>query len=122
MNDGLKSGEWVEVEIFKITNFGAFVKLPNGGRGLIHISQVADAYVKDINEFIKVGDKVKARIINTTPDGKIDLSLKNPSSAIKRDAKPSIGRANFEEKLKAFLKQSEERQSDLKRNLESKLG
>ena len=105
MNDGFKSGDWVEAEVFKTTNFGALVKLPNGERGLIHISQVADTYVKDVNDFLKIGDKVKARIINTGPAGKIDLSLKTLNSSSKKEFRP----AGFEEKLKAFLKQSEKR-------------
>ena len=118
MNNGFKPGDWVEAEVFKTTNFGAFVKLPNGERGLIHISQVAETYVKDVNEFLKVGDKVKARIISAGPDGKIDLSLKNTSPNPKKEFRSS----EFEEKLKRFLKQSEERQSALRRNLEEKRG
>ena len=118
MNDGFKPGDYVDVEVFKTTNFGAFVRLPNGERGLIHISQVRDTYVKDINEFLKAGDRVKARIVNRTPDGKLDLSLKAPNSSPKKEFRPS----GFEEKLKVFLKQSEERQSDLRRNIDEKRG
>ncbi|MFC1806906.1 S1 RNA-binding domain-containing protein, partial [Candidatus Omnitrophota bacterium] len=60
----LKVGELVEAEVFKVTSFGAFVKLTNGQRALIHISQVADSFVKNISDHLKLGDKMKARVLN----------------------------------------------------------
>ena len=59
-----------------ITNFGAFVELPNGSTGLVHISEVADSYVKDINEHFKVGDMVEVKVMNVGADGKIGLSIR----------------------------------------------
>ena len=75
----LEQGSIVEGVITGITNFGAFVELPGGQTGLVHISEVAAVYVKDINEFLKVNDKVKVKIISVDPKGKIGLSLRTES-------------------------------------------
>ncbi|RYD03673.1 hypothetical protein N752_18160 [Desulforamulus aquiferis] len=79
----MEQGSIVEGVVTGITNFGAFVELPGGQTGLVHISEVAEVYVKDINEFLKINDRVKVKIIAVDPKGKIGLSLKqaNPSSA-----------------------------------------
>ena len=52
-------GSKVQGKVTGITNFGAFVELPDGSTGLVHISEVADSYVKDINDHLKVGDLVR---------------------------------------------------------------
>ena len=100
-------GEVLDAEVFKITDFGAFVKLPGAMRGLIHISQIADSYVKNVSDHLKAGDKVKARVVQVTSDGKIDLTLKTlkaqePSSYPKnKEFRVSI----FEEKINEFLQE-----------------
>ena len=122
MADSIAVGDTVEAEVFKITSFGAFVRLPNQKKGLIHISQVADSFVKDINHHLKVGDKVNARVI-TISDNKIDLTLKKERPGDNHQLKPKGFRSSdFEDKLKHFLKKSNERQSDLRKNTESKIG
>ncbi len=136
LNQVLKADEVVEVEVTRITGYGAFVKFANEKKGLIHISQIADSYVKDVNDHLKVGDRVKARIITIAPDGKIDLTLKNSSSNGARrqfegprqesssfypENKP-FRTSVFEEKLKDFLKESDQLQSDLKKHIEGKQG
>ncbi|MDP3058529.1 MAG: S1 RNA-binding domain-containing protein [bacterium] len=96
-----------------ITTFGAFVELETGETGLIHISEVADAYVKDINEFLKLRDKVVVKIINIDSKGKIGLSIRQAKR------RPSIP---FEERLNRFLKDSDERLTDLKKHTDAKRG
>lgn len=121
----LEQGSVVEGIVTGITNFGAFVELPGGQTGLVHISEVAEVYVKDINEFLKVNDKVKVKIIAVDPKGKIGLSLKqaNPSTAApSRGARKPKFQPSFEDKLARFLKDSDERLSDLKRQTDSKRG
>ena len=54
-------GAVVEGTVTGITKFGAFVSLPDGRSGLVHISEIANTYVNDVNEFLKLGDKVKVR-------------------------------------------------------------
>ena len=72
----LELGKIVEGKVSGITAFGAFVELPGGKSGLVHISEVSRDYVKDINEHLKVGDTVKVKITNIDPNGKIGLSIK----------------------------------------------
>ncbi|MGY3766989.1 S1 domain-containing RNA-binding protein [Vagococcus vulneris] len=59
-----------------ITNFGAFVELENGKTGLVHISEVSNSFVKDINDVLKVGDAVEVKVMSVGDDGKIGLSIK----------------------------------------------
>ncbi|MEG2707976.1 MAG: S1 RNA-binding domain-containing protein, partial [Vagococcus sp.] len=59
-----------------ITNFGAFVDLGAGKTGLVHISEVSNSFVKDINEVLKVGDEVEVKVMSIGADGKIGLSIK----------------------------------------------
>ncbi|MFD2444298.1 S1 domain-containing RNA-binding protein [Bacillus sp. CGMCC 1.16607] len=72
----IEVGSKLQGKVTGITNFGAFVELPEGSTGLVHISEVADNYVKDINEHLKVGDQVEVKVINVEKDGKIGLSIK----------------------------------------------
>ena len=122
-NNNPNTGDIVEAEVFKVTSFGAFVKLPTGQRGLIHISQVADNFVENISDYLKLGDKLEARIINI--DGnKIDLTLKKPKQEKKESSpypKAKEFRVNtFEDKLQGFLAKSDERLSELKGNTQAK--
>lgn len=124
-------GSIVEGKVTGITNFGAFVELSNGQTGLVHISEVADAYVKDIKDYLKESDTVKVKVINVS-EGKIGLSIKqanpNPNPGASRragDRRPQRKRpspVDFEERLMRFLKDSEERQSALKKSQDSKRG
>lgn len=101
-------GRLVEAEVFKITSFGAFVKFSDNQKGFIHISQIAEGFVKDISRHLKLGDVVKARVLNVNGD-KIDLTLKRP-----KDDKVSYGSAKgfkssiFEDKLNRFLEKNED--------------
>jgi len=134
----IEVGSKLQGKVTGITNFGAFVELPEGSTGLVHISEVADNYVKDINDHLKVGDQVEVKVINVEKDGKIGLSIKKakdrPESQQRSHSnsqRPRQGRnndrnnfrpENFETKMAKFLKDSEDRLSSLKRNTESKRG
>ena len=134
----IEVGQIVEGVVTGITNFGAFVLLPNGETGLVHISEVADSYVKDINEHLQKKDKVKVKVLNVNGDGKIGLSIRRVSNDGKKDtqqqqrkgARPRSGggrpqgrvKVSFEDRLSNFMKESDERQQDLKRHTESKRG
>ncbi|HOL17542.1 MAG TPA: S1 RNA-binding domain-containing protein [Bacillota bacterium] len=119
----LKVGSIVEGVVTGITNFGAFVQLPSGETGLVHISEVADSYVKDINEYLKKSEAVKVKILSVDGDGKIGLSIRkaisNPSPKQKSRREDRI---SFEDKLARYLKESDERLQDLRRNTEAKRG
>jgi S1 RNA binding domain protein len=57
----IEEGKVVEGTVSSITSFGAFIQLPEGKMGLVHISEIADTYVKDIKNFIKEKDKVRLK-------------------------------------------------------------
>jgi len=99
----LKEGDLIEAEVFKVTKFGAFVRLADGQRALIHISQVADDFVKNISEHLNLGDKIKARVLKI--DGKkIDLTLKKPKDGFVSYPKSKGFKSSpFEDKLKSFF-------------------
>ncbi|CQR72946.1 General stress protein 13 [Sporomusa ovata DSM 2662] len=125
----IEVGSVVEGVVTGITNFGAFVELPGGKVGLIHISEVADVYVRDVKDFLKEQDKVKVKVLSVDDRGKIGLSIKQlqppaPRKPHTNDFRRSnrVNSLTFEDKLSKFLKDSDERQSDLKRSTDSKRG
>jgi len=70
-------GSTVEGVVSKITNFGAFVKLPTGIEGLVHISELADNEVTKVEDILKVGQTSSFRVIKVSQDErKLGLSLK----------------------------------------------
>ena len=69
-------GNIVEGKVAKITNYGAFIDLEGGGSGMVHISEVANTYVKDINDHIKVGESVTVKVIGINEQNKVSLSIK----------------------------------------------
>lgn len=130
-------GQIVEGKVTGITNFGAFVELADGQTGLVHISEVANEYVRDVNQYLKINDLVKVKILNMDK-GKIGLSIKQGDPTSITPVTPRRGerterserfernkgnhRESFEDKLTKFLKDSDERQTDLRRNTDSKRG
>ena len=126
----LEVGAIVEGEVTGITNFGAFVQLPEGKVGLIHISEVSNVYVKDVHDFLKEKDKVTVKVLSIDEKGKIGLSIKQlmpppaPRKPIeRRPLTPKVAPTiTFEDKISRFLKDSDDRLLDLKRNTESKRG
>jgi S1 RNA binding domain protein len=126
----IEVGSVLEGVVTGITNFGAFVELPEGQVGLIHISEVADVYVRDVKDFLKEQDKVTVKVLSIDARGKIGLSVKQalapvpkkpPVADIRRPVS-KVSHVSFEDKISKFLKDSDERLSDLKRNTESKRG
>lgn len=140
----IEIGSKVHGKVTGITNFGAFVELSDGSTGLVHISEVADSYVKDVNDHLKIGDEVEVKVISMK-DGKTSLSIKKAidrpegqaSSYSQRPPRPGKGdnrskdfrskgnfkpKESFEDKMARFLKTSEENLSTLKRNVGAKQG
>ena len=72
----IEVGEIYEVKVEKIVNFGAFCEIAPGKSGLIHVSELSDGFVKEVEEFLKIGDVINAKVIGVDPQGKIRLSLK----------------------------------------------
>ncbi len=72
----LTVGAIIEGKVKSITNFGAFIALPENKTGMVHISEVANAYVNDIRQYLTEGQDVKVMVIALDPAGKINLSMK----------------------------------------------
>ncbi|MBQ6711207.1 MAG: S1 RNA-binding domain-containing protein [Clostridia bacterium] len=72
----LEIGSIYEGKVTGITKFGAFVLLPMGKSGMVHISEVANTFVDDINNFLKEGQTVTVKLIAIDQQGRINLSIK----------------------------------------------
>lgn len=126
----------MEGKVTGITKFGAFVSLPEGRSGMVHISEVANSYVNDIKDFLSDGQQVKVKIINIDKEGRINLSIKKaeqrPVPSVHRERRaPRPPREirpkdpssmTFEDKLKVFMQDSESRMADIRHNTDRKSG
>jgi S1 RNA binding domain protein len=125
-------GKIIEGKVTGITSFGAFIQLPDGKTGLVHISEIAEEYVKDIKAHLKENQSVKVKVISVDNNGKISLSVKRAidrkpvvesSRPVDIDwGKDSTDNLSFEERLAKFMKDSDEKMHDLKKSFESKRG
>ncbi|MEA4895164.1 MAG: S1 RNA-binding domain-containing protein [Oscillospiraceae bacterium] len=135
-------GEIIEGKVTGITKFGAFVSLPDGSNGLVHISEIANTYVNDVHDHVSEGQLVKVKVIGINEAGKINLSIKKaeapasnneqeravssrPNQPRQKDFPPRQqgfaqkpfnaappAEASFEDKLKQFMQDSDSRISD----------
>ncbi|RKD33887.1 S1 RNA-binding domain-containing protein [Thermohalobacter berrensis] len=119
----VKVGKVVEGTVTGITHFGAFVQLPGGETGLVHISEVSDDYVNNIKDYLKKDQKVKVKILSVDKENKIRLSIRQANSKKSSKQPPKIDwnkgdkkqkRMSFEDKLSKFLRDSNEKQEQLK--------
>ncbi len=137
----LTVGAVLEGKVKSITNFGAFIALPENKTGMVHISEVANAYVSDIRQHLTEGQDVKVMVIGTD-NGKINLSIKRlepkpqrengprefrgnaprregapnraPRNVPQQPAAPKTADQLFEEKLKAFMSESDSKISSIR--------
>lgn len=150
MQGGLRSymdlvvGAVVDGKVTGIMKFGAFVSLPGGKSGLVHISEIAYSYVNEVSDFLKEGQEVKVKVIGVDENGRINLSIKkaqeppaqppkrrtfnqnpnnnagggnsSPSGQPRTYAKPAQPAAepSFEDKLKQFMADSDSKISGIK--------
>ncbi len=132
----------LEGRITGIMNFGAFVSLPGGKSGLVHISEIANTFVKDVHEHLQVGQTVRVKVIDINDQGKINLSIKRVADENKEPPKKApdlpertasqpimadfgevaapTADLSFEEKLKKFMQASDSKNADKRRNTERK--
>lgn len=130
----LEVGEVLEGKVTGITKFGAFIELPGGKTGMVHISEVAPTFVKEIKDYVQEGQTVKVKIINILDDGKISLSMKRVDPQPGSRSQPSSHRGSyewtprrndnmsFEDMMNKFKQSSEEKMSDLKKYIDPKRG
>lgn len=129
----LAVGAIAEGKVTGITNFGAFVALPDGKTGMVHISEVANTYVNNIRDHLTEGQEVKVKILAIDPAGKINLSIKKaidppprPAGQQRRGNSAPRGNAaprepqTFEDKLKAFMADSDNKLSSVRQYSEHK--
>jgi len=147
----LQVGDIVEGKVTGIKPFGAFVSLPEGKTGLVHISEVSYEFVQDLSTVLSDGQTVSVKVISIAPDGKIALSIKRTQPAPerapraprsprpqgrsaprpKREEKPRVwqpkpaapqGEMSFEDMMARYKTRSEEKIADLKRVTENHRG
>lgn len=140
-------GSTVEGTIVKLADYGAIVRLQGGKTGLIHISEIADTFVRDVKDYFKEQDRVIVRVLSVNNKGRYELSTKDIEQPVletppAREKEPPPERpaevidlgpdgldfdqssedARFEEQLQRYIKDSQERLTDIKRNIECKRG
>jgi len=141
-------GTILEGKVTGLTDFGAFVELDGGGTGMVHISEVALTYVKDIREHLEVNQAVKVKVLSVGENGRINLSIKKaleqerPQRPERQDrsqrpqgrrggtanvwqgakAAPAGEAQTFEDMMTKFKQVSDEKITDLKRATDSRHG
>ena len=88
-------GSIVEGKVTGITKFGAFVSLPGGRSGLVHISEIAYSYVNDVKDHLTEGQEVKVKVIGIDQAGRINLSIKQVAPPPPRPARQGGGQQRF---------------------------
>lgn len=144
----IEVGGTVEGIVVRLAEYGAIVRLQGGKTGLIHISEIADSFVRDVKDYFKEHDRVRVKVLSINNKGRYELSAKNVEQPVLESPpprergkpaerapeqvnlgpddgrlhSPPCAQGNFEDRLSQFLKDSQERQLDLKRNIEAKHG
>ena len=134
-------GDILDGKVISVMPFGAFVGIGNNQSGLVHISEVSNEYVKEINDHIKKGDNVTVKVIKIEDSGKISLSIKQamPQQPKAEKVKKEVVKENkpvrpadvdlftkeesslsFEDKLSKFKQDSDEKIQALKKSADSK--
>ena len=130
----LTVGAILDGKVKSITNFGAFIALPENKTGLVHISEVANTYVSDVREHLTEGQEVKVMVLSAEA-GKVNLSIKRlevkpqreerpvrkesaprpaPRTAPTPPPAPKTADQLFEEKLKQFMTESDSKISSIR--------
>ncbi len=74
--EDVQVGRIYEGKVISIKDFGAFVELAPGQDGLCHISELDDTYVKNVNDVVQIGQKIRVKVINVDDQGRVKLSRK----------------------------------------------
>lgn len=130
----LEVGMILEGKVSGITGFGAFVDLPGNKTGMVHISEVAQSFVKEISEHLKEGQTVKVKVLSIGDGSKISLSIKQAMDGFKPASPAGAGRPpvsqrfdkpgdrrvkeqnSFETMMSKFKQSSDEKFSGMKKN------
>lgn len=135
----LEVGKVYEGKIKGIAQYGAFVEIEGAGTGMVHISEIANSFVKDVKDYLTENQQVKVKVLSIDESGKIGLSIKKavesqemqlkPAKRPERKPnvwepkkKPPVSELGFEEMMARFKQNSEEKICALKRSTERKNG
>ncbi len=139
----IELGSNIKGIVVSIADYGAIVRLAGGRTGLIHISEITDSFVHNVRDYLSEEDQVVVKVLRLNAKGRYELSLKRcdvcPTPLHQENELPHVGSARpvrqtserrtpppprpavtFEDRLSRFMKDSEQRQQDLKRHLETK--
>lgn len=83
----IELGSIVEGKVTSITNFGAFIELPNNQTGLVHISEISSSFVKSVSDHLQEGQVVKVKVIDLGRNGKLGLSIKQAQPVTQSEPK-----------------------------------
>lgn len=125
-------GSSVKGTVLKIAEYGAIILLESGQTGLVHISEIADAYVRDVRDYISESEEVRVKVLKINHRGRYELSIKQcmtekqhfRDGSERREKRMASEKpaTSFEDKLTRFMKDSEERLHDLKRHNDARRG
>ncbi len=136
----LEIGKIYSGKVKGITPYGAFIDIEGGGTGMVHISEIANAFVSDIREHLTENQEVRVKVIGINDAGKVSLSIKRvtegdapprPRRQQNQRSKPNVwepkkvtppSEMTFEDMMSHFKQTSEERMCDLKRSNDRKNG
>lgn len=114
-------GGVIDGTVTGITNFGAFVQLPEGKSGLVHISEISHDYVEKVADYLKKDQKVKVKVLSISKEGKISLSIRQAKPKTNKPAEIEWNKTDdkqrtmsFEDKLNSYLKDSSEKMNQIK--------
>lgn len=112
-------GSVVGGKVTGISKFGAFVQIEGGKSGMVHISEISNSYVSDINEFLKDGQEVRVKIIGIDEKGRINLSIKKaqprPAESVREVPERTVPKTlSFEEMMSKFKQESDDKLSGFK--------
>ncbi|MHB8993886.1 MAG: S1 RNA-binding domain-containing protein [Armatimonadota bacterium] len=130
----VEPGAILDGTVVKLLKYGVIVSLPENQSGLIHISEIADEYVHEVSDYFREQDTVKVKVLGRRDEGRYELSAKQAEArkplegVVARPAAPQRsfggdrpergggGSMSFEERLTDFLKESNRKQNELKRD------
>ena len=112
-----KPGDIIQGQVTGVENYGIFINVDDTYNGLIHISEISEKFVKDINDFVKVGETIYCRVLEVEEDNNLKLSIKNINYRLKK------GKDKFNETVRGFspLKDNldkwiEEKKNEIEKN------
>lgn len=122
----VETGQILEGKVTGIQPYGAFIALDEETQGLVHISEITHGFVKDINDYLSVGDVVKVKVLSVDEENKkVSLSIRATQEPPKKAAakktqtapqtNPSSGFNTLKEKLEEWIEQSMERENTFRK-------